>query len=168
MLDDLPVDIIKQLSKFVREQQEDKSPLSRSNVLVDLAMQRNVGWLALQDIPQSIVLTYSYVGLGGVHREARISPPGVMKKEVSFGSPKVRPRVSSSKLNPGASGLGDDELFVMDGVESREQGQGQGQGHRQELPSIPLSESKEGREKVAVGPSTPNKSTGWKIASTPR
>ena len=163
MLDDLPVDIIKQLSKFVREQQEDKSPLSRSNVLVDLAMQRNAGWLALQDIPQPIVPTYSNVGLGGVGREARISPPGMMKKEVSFGSPKVRPRVSSSKLNPGASGLGDDELFVMDGVESREQGH----GHRQE-PPLPLSESKEGKEKVAVGPSTPNKSTGWKVASTPR
>ncbi|KAI0091451.1 hypothetical protein BDY19DRAFT_1030603 [Irpex rosettiformis] len=160
MLDDLPVDIIKQLAKFVRDLQADKSPLSRSNILVDAAMRRNAEWVELQDFPQLIVP--SLRGLEKqmqIGREARVSPPALARKDGVSGSPTVRPQVSFSRLNAGTASMGEDELFVMDGVET--------QLSRKELPP-PSSRDEKEKDAIQTAPSTPSKAGGWKVSSTPR
>jgi hypothetical protein len=57
MLDDLPPRLIKQLSVFIRTQQQEKSPVSRSLVLLDAAMAKHYDWLQLQDFAQPLVRT---------------------------------------------------------------------------------------------------------------
>jgi inhibitor of Bruton tyrosine kinase len=57
MLADLTPDLVKQLSVFIRLQQETKSPVSRSTILVDKAMVSLGDWLDLQDIPKPVVPT---------------------------------------------------------------------------------------------------------------
>lgn len=164
MLDDLPVDIVKQLAKFIRAQQADKSPLSRSNVLVDGAMERNAEWIALQDFPTPIVPTARAAEKERGNamreaREARMSPPGLTKRESVPGSPVVRPRISSSKL-VGVASLGEDDLFAMDGIEDGEKAT----AIEKDVPS-PVTKARTLKEL-----STPSKSGagGWKVASTPR
>jgi hypothetical protein len=76
MLDEMAPDLIRQLSEFVRRKQAEKSPVSRSNRLVDAAMRNHADWLALQDIPQPIV------------RANRTRPH----------SPKLSPTISNRKL----------------------------------------------------------------------
>ncbi|KAI0750595.1 hypothetical protein BC629DRAFT_1684927 [Irpex lacteus] len=150
MLDDLPVDIVKQLAKFIRAQQADKSPLSRSNVLVVGAMERNAEWIALQDFPIPIVPTARAAEKERASamreaREARMSPPNLTKRESVPGSPVVRPSVSSSKLAGGAS-LGEDDLFAMDGIGEK------ATIFEKEAPSpVP-------KDRVLKEPSTPSKS----------
>ncbi|KAF8071818.1 hypothetical protein FPV67DRAFT_1482821 [Lyophyllum atratum] len=54
MLDDIPVALVKQLAQFARQKQTEKSPVSRSEQLVQAALTQHADWLALQDIPAPI------------------------------------------------------------------------------------------------------------------
>ncbi|PFH48643.1 hypothetical protein AMATHDRAFT_5613 [Amanita thiersii Skay4041] len=55
MLDELPHRLIKQLGVFTRQKQAEKSPVSRTTVLLDAALVKHADWLELQDIPEPIV-----------------------------------------------------------------------------------------------------------------
>jgi hypothetical protein len=60
MLDDMPYALVKQLAKFARQQQLEKSPFSRSGVFVEKAMEKHAEWLKLQDIPEPIVASHHH------------------------------------------------------------------------------------------------------------
>ncbi|OBZ74066.1 BTB/POZ domain-containing protein 1 [Grifola frondosa] len=96
MLDDLAPDLIKQLSTFVRQQQAQKYPISRSSRLIDKAMKTCGDWLALQDIPQVIVPAFRP---GALRDSPRISPAGAGKRANRLslvsppGSPMIRPQI---------------------------------------------------------------------------
>ncbi|EJF64315.1 hypothetical protein DICSQDRAFT_54213 [Dichomitus squalens LYAD-421 SS1] len=114
MLEDLTPDLIKQLSAFVRTAQAEKYPLSRSSKIVDKAMETWGEWLALQDIPQTIVPTFRS---GAFRDSAKLSPPGPSKRPTKRSdtsapnSPMLRPTFSN---RPVATGIPDDEMFIMD------------------------------------------------------
>ncbi|OCH89259.1 hypothetical protein OBBRIDRAFT_842555 [Obba rivulosa] len=114
MLEDLPPDLVKQLSIYVRQQQARKYPVSRSNKVVDKAMAAYGDWLAQQDLPQVIVPVFR----SHAFRDSpKLSPPGSGKKSRTLSvlsppaSPVVRPQIP---VRPPAGGSPDDEIFVMD------------------------------------------------------
>ncbi|OSX64580.1 hypothetical protein POSPLADRAFT_1073959 [Postia placenta MAD-698-R-SB12] len=117
MLDDMRGNLVKQLSAFIRRRQLEKYPVSRSNKLVDAAMETHRAWLALQDIPQTIVPN-PRVGALGDRDSAKLSPPGPMRSfpltahaTSAPGSPLIRPEATAK---PAANMPADDELFLMD------------------------------------------------------
>ena len=55
MLEDLQFSLVKRLATYVRSLQSIKQPYTRSNELVDKAMEKHADWLALQDFPTPIV-----------------------------------------------------------------------------------------------------------------
>lgn len=118
MLEDLGSDLVKQLSIFVRSAQARKYPLSRSNSIVDKAMEVWGEWLALQDIPQPIVPTSR---IGAFRDSPKLSPPGSSKRTIKRSdasapnSPMLRPTFSN---RPVATGIPDDEMFMMDETEA--------------------------------------------------
>lgn len=79
MLDDLTPDLVEQLGGFVRHLQTKKSPISRSNALVNKAMETYADWLALQDIPQPIVRSNRH----GPHKSSPIASPPSPSKMIS-------------------------------------------------------------------------------------
>jgi hypothetical protein len=137
LLDDIPYSLVKQLSKFVRQRQMEKAPFSRGSMFVDKAMRKHAEWLALQDIPETIVRSVSAsaaatrCGGGSMMRKegsgnGGVSPPTltpVVKKAVqklamttsSFGSASNSNSNSSLQmprvLRRPPSG---DDIFMMD------------------------------------------------------
>lgn len=154
-LDELPLDLIRQLSFFVRQQQKQKYPLSRSNSLVDKAMKSAGDWLALQDIPQPIVPTFRP---GSFRDSPKLSPPASSKRlrrQSSLlsppSSPTIRPQVSTK---PNVSGPFDDEVFIMD---------------EQDVAPASTSVSSETAISRVDLSEPPNKASGWKkVSSAPR
>ncbi|OJT15368.1 BTB/POZ domain-containing protein 1 [Trametes pubescens] len=119
MLEDLAAEHIKQLSAYVRAEQARKYPVSRSTRIVDKAMEKWGTWLALQDFPQPIVPT---ARSGAFKDSPKLSPPGPSKRgnrQSSVpSSPMLRPTFST---RPVATGIPDDEMFLMDEPESAPQ-----------------------------------------------
>ncbi|RPD64492.1 hypothetical protein L226DRAFT_506238 [Lentinus tigrinus ALCF2SS1-7] len=115
MLEDLPADLIKQLSAFVRAQQNVKYPVSRSTRLVDKAMETWGDWLALQDIPQVVVPSFRP---GAFRDSPKLSPPSSSRRanrQSAPNSPMLRPTFSA---RPAAAAIPDDEVFMMDEPET--------------------------------------------------
>ena len=119
MLDDMPHALVKQLAKFTRQQQLEKSPFSRSGVFVEKVMEKHAEWLKLQDIPESIVASHKT----GPRKEAavsrvKLSPPGSSsgssKKSVE---PVERPNPATPQRALRRPPSGDD-VFLMDEPES--------------------------------------------------
>ena len=54
-LDEMHPDLVMALSVFVRSRQTEKSPIMRSNVIVETALRKASSWLELQDLPQPII-----------------------------------------------------------------------------------------------------------------
>ena len=147
MLDDLPADLIKDLSAFVREQQTHKAPLARSTRLVDEAMAKHRAWLESEDFPQPIV------------RSAASRAPPIARKRSACASPATSPAMrplSTSKpvvARPPSQEIADDGVFMMDGVDA--------------IP--PLSLSQPALPRSVPLPSQEQKGAGWKVASaTPK
>ncbi|KAI0358283.1 hypothetical protein OH77DRAFT_1421600 [Trametes cingulata] len=119
MLEDLAAEHVKQLSAFVREEQARKYPVSRSTRIVDKAMETWGAWLAQQDFPQPIVPTFRP---GAFRDSPRLSPPGPGKRgkrdSSAPSSPVLRPTFST---RPVATGIPDDEVFMMDEPETAPQ-----------------------------------------------
>ncbi|TFK48398.1 hypothetical protein OE88DRAFT_521568 [Heliocybe sulcata] len=114
MLDDLRPDLVKQLSMFVRDRQLNKSPITRSNLLVADAMEKNAEWLALQDFPQPIIRSIK----GPLRDSVKLSPPGpvrMTRQTSGTDSPVLRPSLPSmTSLRPVKASIGPDEIFMMD------------------------------------------------------
>lgn len=148
-LDDLSIDLIRQLSAFVHEQQRSKYPVSRSNMIVDKAIKASSAWLALQDIPEPFIPTFKP---SSFKDSPKLSPPTSAKRlrrqSSSMMSPPSSPLIRP-QFTPRAnlSGPPDDEVFLMDDPE----------------PSVPPTVPHE------ASPETPTKTAGWKpISSAPR
>ncbi|KDQ61981.1 hypothetical protein JAAARDRAFT_528626 [Jaapia argillacea MUCL 33604] len=118
MLEDLSPELIKQLSAFIRSKQAEKSPISRTNRLVDAAVERNAEWLSMQDIPHPIPRSKA----GALRDSAKLSPPGSAKKSrrlSATGSPIISPTIRamrSFRVDPLVPH--EDDLFAMDDTES--------------------------------------------------
>lgn len=145
MLDDLPADLIKQFSIFIREEQRRKAPWARSSTLVDDAMAKNKAWLDTQDFPQPIVRTNAP------------RPPAIRRK-VSLvispaASPAVRPLASTrAGVNTVVPDGADDGVFMMDSVDA--------------IPPLSLSQPLTPRIPPVVSPDAGARpSAGWKVAS---
>ena len=144
MLDDLPADLIKQFSAFIREEQQRKSPLSRSTRLVDAAMAKNKAWLELQDFPQPIVRSVTTARPPPVGRKRSVGASPV-------DSPAVRPLTSCRPTQAVQAQDGaDDGVFVMDGVDA--------------IP--PLSLGQPQVSKSASLDAAQKGSAGWKVLSS--
>lgn len=151
MLDDLPVDLIKQLSAYIRSEQEVKSPVSRSGKLTRKALETYKDWLALQDIPGPILRSSRIESRHGV----KLSPPGPGRKKDKFGaglatspppSPAVRPQIDVRPLQPSAAaGTNEGEVFMMDDT----------------VPSLAL-------DQIQRTPSSSKVGGGWKVATAPK
>jgi inhibitor of Bruton tyrosine kinase len=57
ILDEIPHSLVKQLAKFVRTKQMEKSSFSRSDAFVNEMMEKHAEWLAEQDVPELIIRT---------------------------------------------------------------------------------------------------------------
>ena len=85
LLDDIPYSLVKQLSKFVRQRQMEKAPFSRGSEFVEKAMWKHAEWLALQDIPETIVRS------AAVTATTRCGAAGSMMRKEGSGSGGVSP-----------------------------------------------------------------------------
>lgn len=101
MLDCMTPGLISQLGAFIRAKQKKKSPVSRSNLLVDHAMEHHSDWLALQDIPQQIVPT---------NRPPRKELPRAAGRAASKPSPRISPSSPTKPIHV----PGDEDVFLMD------------------------------------------------------
>ena len=117
MLDDLTPVLVKQLAEFVRKQQSEKYPFSRSTEMFNRAMEEHGEWLALQDIPQPTVCTSRPV----LPKESpKPSPSSLGKKNRCSSnvgsltdSPAMRP-LATIHLTPHSIDVSSDEIFIMD------------------------------------------------------
>lgn len=103
ILDEIPHTLVKQLAKFVRAKQMEKSSFSRSDAFVNEMMEKYAGWLAEQDVPEPIVrknalmMSHARASAGpsslkkGVSME-KISPCR-MKPSITVASPSAEPTV---------------------------------------------------------------------------
>ncbi|KAI0683880.1 hypothetical protein BC835DRAFT_1422860 [Cytidiella melzeri] len=177
MLDGMPADVVKQLSTFVRARQAEKAPLARSNRLVERAMRENKEWLEEQDFPGVVVHGHGHghghegrqvggrypIGLGRRDRDQIPSSPSLV----------IRPQLSSAASSAAAAlNVGQDEMFVMDGVESGPPAAGiqrsQSRTPRKDKESMEEGLGTEQKEKELA--TTPSKkgTIGWRVPSTPR
>lgn len=100
MLDELPADLIKQFSHFVRGEQTRKAPVARSGRIAEEAMVRNRTWVDAQDWPSPVV------------RSTQPRPPAIRNRSEIL-SPRVRPGEKKKSVMD----VEDGELFMMDGVD---------------------------------------------------
>jgi hypothetical protein len=152
MLDDMPVELIDNLAEFVRKKQVEKSPISRSNQIVDAAMIKQSDWLALQDIPQSIIHTNRH-GLHKVSPRPSPSSPGrkYHSRPSTVSSPSPHLAISTPPTCPAPSG--DDDIFAMDEADT--------------LPAFTLDQV-QSRSTNSDIESTSTPTPTWKASSVPR
>jgi inhibitor of Bruton tyrosine kinase len=114
MLDDIPHVLVEQLSRFAQQKQVEKSSISRSNMLVQRALETHAEWLALQDIPSTIhrsthlpsrksLTNVNLLPAGPRKRTLPISPPQ---------SPSIHPERTIRRPPSG------DDIFVMDDADA--------------------------------------------------
>lgn len=158
LLDDLPIDIVRQLSAFIRDQQAVKSPVSRSGILTTRAMGKYKEWVASEDFPQPV--TKSSVHPSRITSSAKHSPPGSLKKlkniRLSMSpstSPVLRPQIISLVPQPPNPGVHEDEVFLMD----------------ENVPSLALNQSTPMSSKLDLAEDTSNRPTvSWKVSTVPK
>jgi len=112
MLDDIPVALIEQLSQFAQQKQIEKSSISRSNVLTRRALETHTEWLALQDIPQTI-LRSTHLPSRKPSINVKSSPPRPSRRTLQPPtSPQPSPNIQPQQvLRRHPSG---DDIFAMD------------------------------------------------------
>ena len=160
MLDDLPMNLIRQFAEFVRGRQAQKLPVTRSGKMVDKALETWKDWLALQDIPQFII-----PGRNVLHNQIRHSPK-VSPEDISQ-APKRNQHLTAGQLPASYSPPQDlripitppsapvrgtvenvpDDIFVMD-----------------DIPPLSIPPSQEYSRAIDPKdvPSTPEKYSPWK------
>ncbi|KAF8174215.1 hypothetical protein BJ912DRAFT_1147572 [Pholiota molesta] len=108
ILDEIPYALVKQLSKFTRQRQTDKSPFSRGDAYIKTVLDKHAEWLALQDLPQP-TLRHTNTFRKEVS-SARLPPVTPIKKSISSTS-SASGVASSHTLRRPPSG---DDIFLMD------------------------------------------------------
>ncbi|KAJ3515702.1 hypothetical protein NLJ89_g1583 [Agrocybe chaxingu] len=116
ILDEISYALVKQLAKFTRLRQTEKSPFARSDEFLKEMLKKHADWLELQDFPETIVKLVSKGPLKKDNSWTKISP--TLSAKASF--PKMSPTNSPKITPPGLSSLpvppGDD-IFMMDDPE---------------------------------------------------
>ncbi|PPR01555.1 hypothetical protein CVT24_005881 [Panaeolus cyanescens] len=119
LLDDIPYALVKQLSRYIKERQTEKSPFSRSDIFVNEMLIKHADWLKDIDIPQTIVRTVNAAsfrrdpsGAGNL----KISPPAPARTPQRPSHAKEVVIISSSPMlrRPPS----DDDIFMMDEPET--------------------------------------------------
>jgi hypothetical protein len=108
ILDEIPYALVKQLSKFTRQRQTDKSPFARGDAYIKTVLDKHAEWLALQDLPQP-TLRHTNTFRKEVS-SARLPPVTPIKKSISSTS-AASGVASSPTLRRPPSG---DDIFLMD------------------------------------------------------
>lgn len=131
ILDEIPHSLVKQLSKFVRAKQMEKSSFSRSDAFVNGMMEKYAEWLAEQDVPEPIIRRNSLMipharasagsGLmkrGGSMEKMKISPSmfGRMKPSIAVASPSTEPITTPQHMLRRLSL--EDDVFIMDEMDN--------------------------------------------------
>ncbi|KAF4611303.1 hypothetical protein D9613_007260 [Agrocybe pediades] len=123
LLDEIPYALVKQLAKFVKERQIEKSPYSRGQAHLNAVMEKNADWLAIQDIPETITSSTSRYSANFMRKDgsnAKLSPPTPMRKVSRKASGVTLTKAasaaainvaSSPSLRRPPSG---DDIFLMD------------------------------------------------------
>ncbi|KAJ7256495.1 hypothetical protein B0H12DRAFT_1112353 [Mycena haematopus] len=149
MLDDLTPALIKELSKFVARKQTEKSPKVRSNFMIDRAMAIHGDWLALQDIPETIVPSSRFPG----RRDGPRSPTSAKQRRSGNASLSNSPVIAAQSsttaqsLDHPSSNAAIGDIFEMDDTELA-----------LPAPSIPTTDPFVSASPIPV----------WKASSTPR
>lgn len=117
MLDDVPYALVKQLAKYVRGRQLEKSPFSRSTTFVATLLQKHAAWLEQEDIPSMIIRKFSREPfkkeLSGL-KSSPETPTKVLPRVLSFTTPtKLNPSRPLSSTMPRRDVFSDD-VFLMD------------------------------------------------------
>ena len=89
ILDEIPHSLVKQLAKFVRGKQMEKSPFSRSDAFVNEMMEKYAEWLVEEDVPEPII---------------RTSPLMIPHTRASAGSSLLKKDLSMEKISPSMLG----------------------------------------------------------------
>ncbi|GLB40300.1 putative regulator of chromosome condensation (RCC1) repeat [Lyophyllum shimeji] len=151
MLEDIPISLVRQLARFAGKKQAEKSPVSRSDRLIDAALTKHGDWLALQDIPTPIVRSHQAISRkeSATLKLTPIAGPS--------GSPRLSPsiRPDRSIRRPPSS----DDIFAMDDADMP--------------PSLIADHSQDPsslKKPPSAAPSLPATpaSSVWKAASIPR
>jgi alpha-tubulin suppressor-like RCC1 family protein len=109
LLDDVPIILTKQLSKFVRGMQISKAPQSRGEKLAFTALQKHSDWLAVEDFPQPLVPS------GRCRKESTKASPKTSRVQVSTSTTDVLPPSPSMRPQRGIRPQpSTDDLFVME------------------------------------------------------
>jgi hypothetical protein len=116
MLDDIPAGLVKLLSRFAQQKQVEKSPISRSSILAQKAMKIHAEWLALQDVPSTIVRTIHLSSRKSL-TNVKLSPSGHSRKTLRppispLQSPIIQPAKSIRRHPSG------DDIFTMDDADA--------------------------------------------------
>ena len=126
MLEDLQFSLVKRLATYVRSLQSIKQPYTRSNELVDKAMEKHADWLALQDFPTPIVRSEAKRNAPGqvkMSPPAQPSSPGKRSRKRSGGlslpSPLSTPVLAPMTpvrlpALPGTTAVAGEDIFEMD------------------------------------------------------
>ncbi|KAF9483060.1 hypothetical protein BDN70DRAFT_874303 [Pholiota conissans] len=110
LLDDIPYALVKQLSKFTRRRQTEKSPYSRGGAYIQSLLDKYGSWLALQDIPQP-TLKHTTIPRKDISSN-KLSPPVLIKRSTSnTSSSTLVPPPSPRAVRRLPSG---DDIFLMD------------------------------------------------------
>ena len=119
-LDDTQPELIKALSGFVRSRQAEKSPIMRSNTIVETALRKASSWLKLQDLPQPLVRT-QWSGRDSLKLDAATPDQSSFPRRASipaqspFSSPILSATIKQSPPRTPKPGQGDD-IFHMDDI----------------------------------------------------
>ena len=133
ILDEIPHTLVKQLAKFVRAKQMEKSSFSRSDAFVNEMMEKHAEWLAEQDVPEPIVrknasmMSHPRASAGssslkkGISME-KISPSmlGRMKPSIAVASPSAEPTVHQPITTQHVFRRPhlEDDVFIMDEMDT--------------------------------------------------
>ncbi|KAG6862478.1 hypothetical protein C0995_000024 [Termitomyces sp. Mi166 len=148
MLEDMPPHLVKQLAQFAEQKQMEKSPISRSDIVVNMALEKHADWLALQDFP---------VPLGrqsqGISRKESASLKS--NRPGSNSAPQQSPNIQPPLRRPPST----DDIFAMDEADTLPP--------RTTDHPLPLT-SLAGSSTQSPALATPTPTPVWKAASAPR
>ncbi len=104
MLDQMDIRVLYDLASFVQEKQGLRLPITRSNVLLEMAMEKNALWLEMQDLP---------IPRLRAPRQWKVRSPRIQPTVVETNRQKERPRTISLEA-PTLDNSRDDDIFAME------------------------------------------------------
>ncbi|KAG5351469.1 hypothetical protein C0989_006387 [Termitomyces sp. Mn162] len=99
MLEDMPPYLIQQLAQYARKEQIRKAPISRSDQVTNMVLEKHADWLALQDFP--VPLGRQSQGISRKESSVRAGSNTIPQQ-----SPNIHPELRPPPSN--------DDIFVMD------------------------------------------------------